>query len=226
MTIHRVRNFRYRSEDDWDERWYDATYRLDELQRVWFIVEKFGPSRAAAHAMVSFEFGGDRFVALSVEIRKERGESFSPLRGVLRNYELMYVWGDERDLIELRTNFRHDPLWLHPSDVSQQAAQRYLLSLLRRTNELREQPAFYNTALSSCSTNLADHLQAVSPEHLALDWRTRIPGYTDELAWELGLLAGDGPWQELRERHEISARALAAGDSDDFSVRIREGIER
>src|SRR6185369_2079789 len=111
VTIDKVRNFTYRATDDFTPAYEQRTYDLAKLDSVWFMVERFGDTPGIAHTLVSFGFGGE-YVAISVEIRKERGEHYSPLKGLLRQYELMYVVADERDVIGLRTNFRRDPVFL------------------------------------------------------------------------------------------------------------------
>src|SRR5215212_8936282 len=112
VTIRNIRNFRYEATDRYTPGYYDKTFDLRELDSAWFFVEPFGRS-GAAHTFVSFGFRDRDFVALSVEIRKEKGESFSPVKGLLRRYEIMYVIGDERDLVKLRTNYRNDPVHLY-----------------------------------------------------------------------------------------------------------------
>jgi hypothetical protein len=110
VQIQNVRNARYRSTTDFDVRWEDRRYDLRKLESVWFIVEPFSHWRGPAHTFLSFGFSDGQYVAISVEIRKEKGESFTPQSGLLRQYELAYVVGDERDLIGLRANYRHDDL--------------------------------------------------------------------------------------------------------------------
>jgi len=110
VTVHNVRDFRYRSVADYDAAWEDRSYDLDRLRSAWFLVEPFERDRVGpAHTLMSFGFEGDDYLAISAEIRKERGEEFSPWKGLLRQYEIMYIVGDERDLIQLRTNHRRDP---------------------------------------------------------------------------------------------------------------------
>jgi len=117
VTVQNVRNFSYTSVSDYTPAWYDKTFDLRRLESVWFIVEPFSEWDGPAHTFVSFGFGGNEFVAISVEIRKEKSESFSPWRGLVRQYELAYVVGDERDLIKLRSNYRKDRSEEHTSEL-------------------------------------------------------------------------------------------------------------
>ena len=104
MRIHNIRNFAYAPDSRYTPAYYDKTFDLRKLDSVWFIVEHFGDWKGPAHTFLSFGFGEQDYVAVSVEIRKEKGENYSPLKGLLKRYELTYVIGDERDLIKLRTN--------------------------------------------------------------------------------------------------------------------------
>ncbi|MFL5571837.1 MAG: DUF4105 domain-containing protein, partial [Gemmatimonadaceae bacterium] len=129
VTLRNIRNFRYTSTDRYTPAYYDKTFDLRQLDSVWFFVEPFG-RMGAAHTFVSFGFGDRDFVAVSIEIRKEKGESFSPLSGLLRRYELMYVIGDERDLVKLRTNYRHDRVYLYPIRTTRERKVAMFLSMI------------------------------------------------------------------------------------------------
>ncbi|WP_375773479.1 DUF4105 domain-containing protein [Archangium gephyra] len=221
VTLHDIRDFRYRSTTDWDAAWYSATYDTRELVRAWFIVEPFSGFEGAAHTMVSFEFSGDRFLSFSVEIRRERGETYSVLGGLFRQYEIIYVAGDERDLIQLRSNHRRDDVYLYPVRASQERTAAFFLDMVQRMNDLHARPEFYNSFTSNCTTNLVRHLEKVSETNVPYDHRTLLPAYSDALALSLGLIDSDVGLAETRERHRINTLALAAQDRDDFSLRIR-----
>jgi hypothetical protein len=171
--------------------------------------------------MVSFEFSGDRFLSFSVEIRRERGETYSVLGGLFRQYEIIYVAGDERDLIQLRSNHRRDDVYLYPVRASQERTVAFFLDMVQRMNGLHDRPEFYNSLTSNCTTNLVRHLEKVSETNVPYDHRTLLPAYSDELALALGLIDSDVGLAETRERHRINTLALAAQDRDDFSLRIR-----
>jgi hypothetical protein len=219
VTIHDHRAFRYRAVDDWDAHWTTETFDLSELVGADLGIEQFASLEAVAHTFVSFRFADGRVLVASVEIRKEQGESFSPLLGLFRNYELMIVLGDERDLVELRAVHREDTVYLHPLDLPKERLAQFLRVVLEDAARLHEQPAFYNTLTASCSSTLAQHLRSIEP--VGLDLRMAMPGYVDALAYEWDWLAGEGTLEALRERNRIDDRARAAAGSDDFSARIR-----
>ncbi len=104
VTLHNVRNFTYRSESDFDPRWEVRKLDLRQLDSL-DLIAVYWMGDAIAHTMLSFGFAGEQ-VAISIEIRKERGESYSTIAGFFRQYELAYVVADERDLIGLRTTYR------------------------------------------------------------------------------------------------------------------------
>ncbi|HSK79269.1 MAG TPA: DUF4105 domain-containing protein [Thermoanaerobaculia bacterium] len=222
-----IRNFHYRSTTDYDPAWYDKTFDLRELESLWFMVEPFDEGKGAAHTLVSFGFtgpAGPEYLAVSVEIRKEAGEEFSVVKGILRQYELMYVVADERDLIQLRSNYRKDDVYLYPIRAPKERIRAMLVGMLERANRLREEPEFYNTLTNTCTTNIVRHVEEVAPGRIPRFRREVIlPGYSDRLAYDLDLLDTDLPFEKARERFQINERALRAQGDPDFSVKIREG---
>jgi hypothetical protein len=220
VTIHDIRNFRYETADRYTPGYYDKTFDLRKLESAWFVVEPFGGG-AAAHTFVSFGFGGNDFVAISVEIRKEKGESFSPINGLLRRYEVMYVVGDERDLIKLRTNYRKDAVFLYPMRTSRERMQAMFTAMLRRANELRERPEFYNTLTNTCTTNLVRHVNELLPGRIPLHPAVFLPGYSDRFAYKLGLIDTDLSFDDARKHFQINERAETHADDPEFSLRIR-----
>jgi hypothetical protein len=196
---------------------------------MWFMVERFGPhdemTPAIAHTLLSFGFGGE-YVAVSVEIRKERGESYSPWKGLLRQYELMYVVADERDVIGLRTNHRRDTVYLYPVRAPVEAMRRAFVEMLQRANQLAEAPEFYNTLTSTCTTNLVRHVNTIAPARIPPSYKVILPAYSDSLAYDLGLIPNGQPLEQVRAAHRIDALAQELGVRADFSraLRRRAGI--
>jgi uncharacterized protein DUF4105 len=225
VRVHNVRYARYRSVDDYDVFWEDRSYDLDRLRSAWFVVEPFGEGRGAAHTLMSFGFAGDDYLAISVEIRREKGEAFSPLKGLLRRYELMYVIGDERDLVQLRANHRRDPVYLYPVRAPRERIEQMFLSMLRRANRLRQEPEFYNTLTNTCATNIVRHVNELVPGRIPFSYKVLLPGYADELAYELGLIDTDLPFAEAKRRFRIDDEARRYAGRDDFSQGIRQAKE-
>ena len=223
VSIKNVRNFIYRTTDDYTPRYYDTTFNLNDIESVWFMVEPFSQNPGAAHTLVSFGFKGDKYIAVSVEIRKEVGEHFSATKGLLRQYELMYVLADERDVIKLRSNYRKDQVFLYPIDAGKDKIREMFVDMITRGKRLQTHPEFYNTLTSTCTTNIVSHLNKITPKNVPLDYRVLLPGYSDRLAYELKLIKTDLSFEEAREKFKINERAEKYADSPDFSKMIRIG---
>lgn len=222
VHIKNIRNFTYRTTSDYVPGYYDKTFDLTKLQRVYYIVEPFSDFKGSAHTFVSFEFAGSDFLAISTEIRKEQGESFSALKGLFKRYEIMYVIADERDVIKLRSNYRKDDVFVYPIKTTPDRIQTMLVSMLRRANELKEKPEFYNTLTNTCTTNIVSHVNTVLPGRIPLDPRILLPGYSDKFAYELGLIDTDLSFEAARAKFRINERAEQFAESENFSVKIRE----
>ena len=222
VTIQYVRNTEYRSAEDYTTAYSDRALDLSRIQSVDFVVVPFQSFRAAAHTFVIFGFEGGERVAISVEVRRERGESFSPLRGLLRQTELMYVIADERDVILLRTKHRKDRVYLYPIRASRERIRDMFVSMLHRANQLRTQPEFYNTLTNNCSSNILRHFNHVNERKLPANLKVLFPGYSDQLVYDLGLIDSQLSFDSLQLRSEITEKANQFAEDPDFSQRIRE----
>jgi hypothetical protein len=221
VTIKNIRNFTYRTTSDYTPGYYDKTFDLDQVTSVDFMVEPFSTNPGAAHTLLSFGFEDSSYVAISVEIRKEKGESFSPLKGLLRQYELTYVIADERDVIKLRSNYRHDEVFLYPIKTSKENIRALFVDMLARAKELQENPEFYNTLTSTCTTNIVSHVNTLVPGRVPFDHRILLPGYSDRYAYELGLIDTELSFEKTRDKFKINDRAEKHADSLEFSKMIR-----
>ncbi|OHA83652.1 MAG: hypothetical protein A2937_02040 [Candidatus Yonathbacteria bacterium RIFCSPLOWO2_01_FULL_47_33b] len=221
VSIHNIRNFAYTSTSDYTPNYYDATFDLRKIKNVYFVVEPFSGYVGAAHTFLSFEFEDNRFVSVSVEIRKEKGESFSATKGVLRQYELTYVIADERDVVKLRSNYRHDKVYVYPIKTTPEKMRAVFLSMIERANELKEKPEFYNTLTSNCTTNIAKHVNAISPGRVSWNITYLLPENADRYVYDIGLIDNTLSFEQTREKYFINDRATQYADSPDFSLKIR-----
>jgi len=221
LTFHNFRNFDYGVDGSVTERWETRTVHLSNLKGVDYIHDAFGGD-LIAHPMLSFDFGPDGRIVLSVETRREQGESFSKLGGFYKMFELQYLWGDERDLVRVRTNVRNEPVYIYRSSLTPEETLFVLLDSVRTLNILNERPRFYNVISANCTTSLL----AQTPElrKVPIDIRMLANGKFDELIYERGGFHANGlAFAELRERAFINPAAQAAHDDPDFSTRVREG---
>lgn len=224
VEIKNVRNARYRSTTDYDVSWEFRSYDLRKLDSVWFMVEPFSDVRGPAHTFLSFGFSDGEYIVVSVEIRKEKGESFSPVAGLLRQYELIYIIGDERDLIGLRANHRHDNVYLYRMRATPEQARELFVSMLKRSNEVAEHPEFYNTLTNTCTTNIVEHINVIAPGRIPFSYKTLLPAFSDELAYDLGLIDTTLPRDQFRAAHQVNAMARLHADEATFSKAIRSGL--
>jgi hypothetical protein len=219
VTIHNIRHCDYRSETDFDVRHYDRTFDLDQLRTADFFMVYWG-SPHMAHTMVSFGFAGGEQVCFSIETRKEKGEGYSAVKGLFRQFELVYVVADERDVVKLRTNYRPgEDAYLYRLNGSPEQVRTFFLDYLRRLNSLHQQPEWYNALKHNCTTSI--RMQRAATDRAPWDWRMIVNGYGDEMLYERGLIATNLPFAELKRSSHINERARAAGARDDFSALIR-----
>lgn len=223
--VHNIRNFSYRSTTDYTADYYGATFRFSDIEKVYFIVEPFSRYKGIAHTLLCFEFGGGKCLALSVEIRKQRGDVFnaftSGVKGLLRTYELMYVLADERDVVRLRSNYRKDTVYLYPLRSTKEQMQNAFKSVLLRANKLYREPEFYHTVTNNCATNLALHAGEATGKVIPWNFTHLFPRESDRYLFDLGLLDINLPFEKIRDAYRINALAEKYGDDPEFSLRVR-----
>ncbi len=196
---------------------------MDKLETVWFVVEPFsGHGFGAAHTLLSFGFEGGEYVSISVEIRKEKGESFGVFKGLVRQYELVYVVADEQDVIKLRSNYRKDKVFLYPAKTTKENMRTLFVSMLTRANKLAVESEFYNTLTSTCTSNLVSHVNKIVKSRIPLSYKVLMPAYSDELAQKIGLIDNLIPLADLRAKYLINDRAEKYANDPMWSQRIRE----
>lgn len=224
VVIRNVRNFAWPDSGPPTPVWDDRSYDLDALTSVWYVVAPFETDwRGPAHAFLSFEFGDGRFLSVSVEARRELGEEYSMVSGLLRRYELIYIFGDERDLIRSRVTRQKDEVFLYPVRASRERVRELFLDVVERAHSLETRPEFYGTLRNNCTTAILDHVNAIADAPLRWGLRILLPGYSDALALERGLLDVEGSIDSARVRHRINDDVRRFADLPDFSSRIREG---
>lgn len=223
LTIHNVRDFTYRSETDFTESWETRSYDLSKLNGLDMYFSHWG-APAIAHTIMSWDFSDGQHIAISIETRKIIGQQYSAVAGFFRQYPIYYVAADERDVVGLRTNFRGENVWLYRLNVPAENARLLLLDYLQSMNELVDRPEWYNAFSDNCTTSIQRHVRHLNPDGPPVDWRLLVNGYLPELLYDRGRLDTSLPFAELDALSNIDARAKAAGQSPDFSARIREGL--
>lgn len=222
MTVLGVRNFVYRSRDDFDVAYETRVYDLRHLSAVDFFVSDWGLG-IVGHTFLSFCFDNAPPLCISIEIRPEIGEGFAPVASMFKQLELIYIVGDERDIVGVRTKHRGETVFLHRVRTSPPAARRLLEVYAERINELYKQAEWYNLLSNNCSLNIARYANAAGREG-RLDWRFLVNGLMDRYLFAAGIIDTSMPFDELRRRAMVNDAANAAIDAPDFSRRIRVGI--
>lgn len=222
VTVRNIRDFVYRSETEYQPRYYDKTFDLNKLDSV-DLIAVYWMGDAIAHVMMSFGFAGQDYLCLSIETRKEQGEDYSSLKGFFKQYEQIYVAADERDVIRLRTDYRNprEDVYLYRTRMPPENTRKLFLEYMKTINSLRDKPEFYNTLTTNCTTNVVRHFRAFGGR-LRYNWKILLSGYMPLYAYEIGGLDDSLPFEELKARSYINPKAQAIGDAPDFSARIRD----
>ena len=224
VTIHNVRNCDYRTDTDFTPHWETRTVRLSQITGMDVAINYWG-SPWISHPIVSFQFSDALPLCFSIETRKTIGQKYSALAGLYRQYTLIYVVADERDVIRLRTNYRREDVYLYRTLASPAQARERFLEYIKAMNMLHEHPRWYNEVTANCTTSI--RTQRSVNERAPWDWRMLINGKADELLYERHAIATGGlPFSELKQRSLIDARARAADDDPNFSHLIREGLPK
>jgi hypothetical protein len=217
-----VRNFDYRTRNDFTVRYEEREVQLSHLAALDFYVSYFseGP---VAHTFLSFIFDNAPPLSISIETRPEVGEGFAPVASLFKQFELIYVVGDERDLVGVRTNHRREAVYLYRLNSSADDARRLLLVYLTRINELADRPEFYHLLTNSCTINIVRYANAAGRTG-RFDVRHLLNGLIDSYLYHSGRVDTTLPFDELRQRSLINEAAQAADGETDFSQRIRASL--
>ena len=221
ITIRHVRNCRYRTEEDYDVRHYDLRFLLTDVVSVDFIVVPFKETTLLAHTMFSFGLRSGEQFCISVEARLDQGESYSAIGGMRKKYELIYVIADERDVIPLRTNTRDVEVFLYRGNANSEQVQNLLIDMLARSNKLQREPEFYDLISNNCTTNLVSHVNQLRPGKVPFDWRVVLPGHSDRLAYELGLIQSAGSFEQTKKMANVTMLARIHAFDPNLSQVIR-----
>jgi hypothetical protein len=205
--------------------WETRTVDLSRIESVWLGLSLFGQNRRGpAHSFISFGFADSTFLAVSVEARKEKGEIYSPLRGMAKRFELCYVIADEADVLKLRAVCRDDRVYLYPLRVGPEKGRELLVEMLKGANELARVPKFYHTLWNNCTTVIIDRANAVASKRIPGGLHSFLPGYSDKVLLSLGLIEDEGSIDGIRERYHVNDAARRCADDPRFSVMVRKGL--
>jgi hypothetical protein len=222
ITLENVRNFAWRTETDYTQRWETRRYDIDRLNAVDMIMS-YWSRRSIAHMLVSFGFDDGERVAFSVEVRRERYEGYSEIGGFFKDFELSIIAADERDVVRLRTNVRGEDVYLYRVRMPVTAMRSLFLAYVEEANTLVGQPRFYQTITGNCTTLVYRFMKRICG-HLPFDYRVLLSGYMPEYVYSVGGLDPRYTLAELRAFGRINERGRQADRSDAFSAKIRDGV--
>jgi hypothetical protein len=222
LVVKNVRNFTWRSDTDFDQRWEEQTYNLSRITDVDLIMS-YWMGEAIAHTIVSFGFADGPRLAFSIETRKQSHERYSSVAGFFKQYELVVIAADERDVVRVRSNVRGEDVRIYRLRMTPANAQVLLREYVDEANDLARSPRFYNTLTANC-TNLVFGMVRVIHPGVPMDVRVLLSGYLPNYAYDLGATATSMSFERLRDLSKIHDKAVLADADPDFSARIREGI--
>ncbi|MEY2882413.1 MAG: hypothetical protein RL490_137 [Pseudomonadota bacterium] len=222
LVVGNVRNFVWRGDKDFDERWETRSYRFSQLTGADLFLS-YWDGDDIAHAIVSFTFADQPPLAFSIEIRKERGEAYSPIAGFFKSYELAIIASDERDVVKVRSTVRGEDVRLYHLDIQKKTARALLGEYAALANDVAETPRWYNTISGNCTTMIFGMARRLDPR-VAMDWRILLTGRLPEYLYVHDFISHRVPLRELTARSHIGPRAKAPPPDYGFSDRIRRGV--
>jgi hypothetical protein len=219
-----VRNFDYKTEQLYYQHWDTRTYNLSNLQGV-DIFLSYWASDNIAHTIISWDFGVDGHLPISIETRKDKTQEYSAVKGFFKQFEIAYIAADERDIIRLRTNYRKERVYLYRLNGPKENALALLKDYLKAMNSLVQKPEFYDALSHNCTTTIQIHANSIREDAPPpLDWRLIASGHVDELLYDRGAIRTDIPFAELRAASRVDLLMQQEG-KENFSSSMRDHIK-
>lgn len=220
VMIHNYRNYDWRDDGSADKNYETRTYKLSQIDSVDVIISHFDDFEGLAHIFVSFGFTDGEYVVVSLETRREQDEAFSPLLGVLRQYEIIYVVGSEEDIVGLRTDVRDERVYVYPTVATPEKARMLFLALANDINAVYRAPRTYNTLTHNCTNEITRKVEGISDVQFPLSWKTILPGYFDEVLYDLKLVPTDADFVTMKNWYHVNNESVDRYNPY-FSAQIR-----
>jgi len=223
VTIGNIRNFKYKTEHDYIQNYYDKTFNIDNITTLDYILSYWDGNKDIAHTMLSFGFKNNSHLCVSVETRGEVDEPQTGLRGLYNQYELIYILADEKDILGLRTNYRKEEVYIFPMNVNKEQIQKLFIQIMSKVQKLQTHPQFYNTIKNNCFTSLLNEIRKITQQTIVFDWRFLKNGRSDELGYERNSFITNGmSFNDFKYSNHINQYILTKEIPENYSVIIRQ----
>jgi hypothetical protein len=223
FTIENLRDFNWTGSFEAEENYIEDSFDLRDMKSVDVIISHFSDFEGLAHIFLSFGFVDGRHVSISLETRREKGEKFSPFWGLLDQFEIIYVVATDRDLVGLRTGHRNERVYIYPTVASPEQAQELFVRLAKNINDIYEKPVMYNTLFSNCTNEITREVEAMTKLDFPITYKSILPGYFDEVLYDVGVIDSSVSFDELRRRSLVN-NALVDEGAENFAVHVREMV--
>jgi predicted AAA+ superfamily ATPase len=93
---------------------------------------------------------------------------------------------------------------MYPIKTHKKKMQKLFVSMLRRAEELRNQPEFYNTITQNCTTSILDHANELREDKIPWSIEALLPSHSDKVIYDLGLIDTELSLEEARNYYQIN----------------------
>lgn len=226
VYVSNVRNFTWKTEDDFTPAYYDRVYDVNKISSMYFILSPIFQLDKVAHVWVSFGFSDGQYVTVSVEARGRKEHPYTLLGSMFRQSQLIYVVGDERDVVGLRGAIWNNEVRVYPARSTPERMRAFFLDMMERAHSLEEKPEFYNLFTNNCMNNVTYHIRRLGGRELPSDFRLLFTGVSDRLAFEYGFIDTDLPFEKARAAYRVDEWMRQTPLDNTFSKRLREVLRQ
>lgn len=226
VHVSNVRNFTWRTATDFDPGWYDRVYDLNKLDAMYYVVVPLPMFEGVAHVFVCFGFSDGQHVAVSVEGRRVKDRPYTLVASMFRQFQLMYVIGDERDVVGLRGRVWQKPVFFYPARTTNERKRAIFVDMMERAHSLEEEPEFYHLILNNCMNNITAHLRRLGGRPLPHDLSVLLTGFSDRVAYDFGYIDTQLPFEKARRAYRIDEWMRTTPLDESFSQRLRERLRQ
>lgn len=225
-TFKNVRDWKWDKNGVVSKEYLDKTYDINELENVWFLLQPFDSNKRLAHTFLIFDFSNGETISLSIEARREQGETYNGLLGAFKQYEIMYMWGTEKDFIGKRAVYDNQTIYMYPLKINDEYKKQLFIHLVNKTNSLYSNAEFYNTFTSNCTNSLAKVANEINKNSVPVNISWWLTGLSDKYLYKLGYINTNTPVEQIRQKYTITQFANEHINEGDFSRKLRDFLLR